>query len=281
MRFSVCVALIHNNDLLRNAYIRPQIEKLQAGLAQYVVVKTVEASFQPQVKPHSATMAFVRDVIYRQADREWHRYRLLSPRILLRDIADFLKASFSKYLVHRNGICARWKTRSAIETMVTEKHVRAWGHFLDTDTDFLICFEDDAVFKDDSVQRFNDLLVELSRNNSETPVYVDLAGGCTLAELRIDKLETARNAHFRYYSKPVTNTACAYLMNRRLVAVFYELITQKPWLRLIGIDWMINALFMWMVRNGLECVCMHADPSIFMHGTATGEYVSWQAKVPH
>jgi len=25
-------------------------------------------------------------------------------------------------------------------------------------------------------------------------------------------------------------------------------------------------------------ICMHASPTIFKHGTTTGEYVSWQAK---
>ena len=144
-----------------------------------------------------------------------------------------------------------------------------------------MCFEDDTVFKDDSVQRVNDLLDKLSGIDSDSPIYVDLAGGCKVEELKIGSLEIGKDDCFRFYSKPVTNTACAYLMNRLLVAFFYDIITKKPWLRLVGIDWMMNKLFIHMANDGVKCVCMHADPTIFKHGTATGEYVSWQANEPN
>lgn len=162
--------------------------------------------------------------------------------------------------------------------VVTDKHIRAWEAFLDMGGDFLICFEDDAVFRGDSIQRVRDLLDLLSRNNQGRPTYIDLAGGCQLQELRIDKLELQRDASFRYYSKPVTNTACSYLMNRPLVADFHNALIIKPWLRLIGVDWMMNNLLVLLDKSGMQCDCMHSEPSIFKHGTFTGEYVSWQAK---
>lgn len=277
----VCIALIHNNNVQRNAYIRPQLEKISGGLEMYIASEKIEVSFQSEIKPHGTAMAFMRDVMYRKLDREWHRYRLLKPLNLVRDVVGFLKCSFIKYAAKRNGIGAQWKRNSAIEVTVTEKHVRAWGRFLDTDADFLICFEDDAVFKDDSVQKINELLDMLSRRNLDTPIYVDLAGGCMLDELKIGNLETGQDACFRFYSKPVTNTACAYLMSRQLVAVFHSTLTRRPWLRLIGIDWMMNGLFIHMANDEVECICMHADPTIFKHGTTTGEYVSWQVNVSH
>lgn len=176
MHFSVCLALIHNNNVSRNAYFRPQLEKLFDGMESHIVVEKFEVSFQPEIRPHSATMAFMRDVMYRKLDREWHRYRLLKSRTLLRDVVGFLKASFIKYIVKRDKISERWKKNSTIETIVTEKHIRAWGKFLDTDADFLICFEDDAVFKDDSVQKLNNLLNTLAKNHPNIPCYVDLGG---------------------------------------------------------------------------------------------------------
>jgi hypothetical protein len=90
--------------------------------------------------------------------------------------------------------------------------------------------------KDDSNQRVADLLDTLSRRNLDSPVYVDLAGGCRLKELWIGKLEAGQDAYFRHYSRPVTNTACAYLMSRQLVTIFHEILTRRPWLRLIGTD---------------------------------------------
>jgi hypothetical protein len=271
---SVCVALIHNNNVPRNAYIRPQLEKLLGGMAPHIVAEKIEISFQPAIKPHSTAMAFMRDVMYRKLDREWHRYRLLKPRALLRDVVGFLKGSYIKYVVEREGIGDPWKKSSAIEVMLTEKHLRAWGRFLDTDADFLICLEDDVVFKDDSVQKLNNLLNMLVENHPNRPCYIDLGGGCQLSDLAIGRLEENQDEFYRYYSKPVTNTACAYLMSRQLVATFHATLTRRPWLRLIGIDWMMNSLFVQMENDGAECVCMHADPTIVKHGSITGEYIS-------
>lgn len=102
-------------------------------------------------------------------------------------------------------------------------------------------------------------------------------GGCSLADLMIARLETRHDGNYRHYQKPVTNTACAYLISRELVIKFNAILTRKPWLRLIGIDWMINSLFISMGKEVSSVVCMHADPTIFKHGTKTGEYISWQA----
>jgi len=278
---SLFIALIHNNNVQRNAYIRPQLEKMAGTLGTYITSEKIEVSFQPEIGSHSIAMAFMRDVMYRKLDREWHRYRRLMPPTLVQDIVAFLKASFIKYIVDRKGIGASWKKISAIEVVVTEKHVRAWGRFLDSGADYLICFEDDAVFKDDSIQRIKGLLDFLSQGNPGARIYVDLAGGCNIDELKIDNLESSQDASFKFYSKPVTNTACVYLMSRELVVAFHSILTRKPWMRLMGIDWMMNSLFIQMENDRMQTVCMHAVPTIFKHGSTTGEYVSWQANVPH
>ena len=280
MHISVCLALIHNNNITRNAYIRPEMEKLLKGLESHISGNKIEVSFQPEIVLHSVPMAFMRDIIYRKLGCEWHRYRQLKPR-RLRDIIGFLKSSYFKYIVGRNEICKQWRKNSAIEMMVTEKHIRAWGAFLDTDADFLICFEDDAIFKDESVHKINGLLNKLDEDYPEMPCYIDLGGGCKLSDLMIGGLENSQDESYRYYSKPVTNTACAYLMSRPLVTTFHAIITRKPWLRLIGIDWMMNSLFLSMENEEKKCICMHADPTILKHGTTTGEYVSWQANTPY
>ena len=271
---SIFIALVHNNNIRRNIAIRPRLENLLQGLEPHFTVEKIEVSFQPEIKPHSTVMAFIRDVMYRNLDREWHRYRLLKPLNLLRDILGFIKGSFIKYIVERDSTGKSWKRSSAIEVLVTEKHLRAWGGFLDSGADFLLCFEDDAVFKDDSVQRIKGLIGLLSRGSLDAPIYVDLAGGCGLNELKIDNLETGYEDSFRFFRKPVTNTACVYLMSRTLVAHFHATLARRPWLRLIGADWLMNSLFIRLANDGIECVCMHAEPTVFKHGTAMGDYVS-------
>lgn len=82
---------------------------------------------------------------------------------------------------------------------------------------------------------------------------------------------------FAITKKPVTNTTCAYLISRELITKFNAILTTKPWLRLIAIDWMINSLFISMGKDVSRVVCMHADPTVVNHGSKTGEYSSWQA----
>jgi len=280
MHFSVCFALIHNNNQLRNDYIRPKIEELKSNMESHFIANTIEISYQSAMKPHSFAMAFIRDGIYQHLGCKWRKYRLLKSRTL-RGAVNFFIASIVKYIFNANGIASRWKRNSAIEVAVTDKHIRAWSQFLDSGADYLIVFEDDALFKSDSAMRLNELLNTLSKKHLSKACYVDLGGGCKLADLMIGRLETSQDENYRYYKKPVTNTACAYLMSRELVDILKETLTRKPWLRLVGIDWMMNNLFILLRERVLDCICMHADPTIFKHGTTTGEYVSWQANEPN
>lgn len=273
---SLLIGLIHNNNESRIGYVRPQIFKLVEEINGKVIADKFEISYQSEIVPHGFLIAVMRDFAYQYLGCKWRKYRLLKSLELHNQII-FFKNLFVKYILNRNGFANRWKRNSAIEMMVTDKHIRAWSQFLDSDADYLIVFEDDVVFKEDSNLRINQLLDDLSRNHFNTPCYVDLGGGCSLADLMIDRLETSNNDNYRHYQKPVTNTACAYLISRELAIKFNAILTRKPWLRLIGIDWMINSLFMSMGKDVSMVVCMHADPTIFKHGTTTGEYVSWQA----
>jgi len=175
MHFSVCLALVHNNNKLRNDYIRPKIEALISSIEPHFLASKIEVSFQSEIKPHSLAMAFIRDVIYQNLDSKWRKYRLLKSR-KFRGAVNFFRASIVKYMLNNNGIANRWKRNSAVEVAVTDKHIRAWSQFLDSGADYLIVFEDDAVFNDDSALRLNKLLNTLSKNPPNQPCYVDLGG---------------------------------------------------------------------------------------------------------
>jgi hypothetical protein len=267
------LALIHNNNEQRNAVIKPRLALLtelleKKGVPSYYV----DISYQPQIVAHTPALAFIRDVLYHFVDHEWLRYRDLRLRSPMRYNAGFLRKIFFRGR-YSNG--SAWRRSSSIETAVTDKHIRAWLAFLETDADFLICFEDDAVFKEDSNLRIALLLESLYSEYLDRPIYVDLAGGCALDALQIQALQTQRDSLFRHFKRPVTNTACAYLMSRSLVAKFHETLVVRPWLRLLGVDWMMNALMVHLQRGGINCNCMHADPTIFNHGSVSGEYAPW------
>jgi hypothetical protein len=268
----VFIALIHNRNTERNAKIIPALTELQSWLVGLQFdVNLIDVAYQPEIRPHSRSIAFLRDVIYQVTALNWQRYCGVRP-LLLRHIVALLRKIFK---IGRYATAGGWRRSSAIEMTVTDKHIRAWSDFLEKDHDFLICFEDDAVFTDDSKCRLANLLEKLVKDKSDRMVYVDLAGGCSVDALRIDKLQASQDELYRYYRKPVTNTACVYLMSSSLVAHFHGTLVRRPWLRMIGVDWMMNALLMRLEKDGQSCFCIHTEPTFFKHGSFTGEYMPW------
>ncbi len=179
MNISVCLALIHNNNELRNDYIIPKIDELISNMMP-ISAKKIMISYQSEIKPHGLAMAFIRDIIYHNLGCKWSNYRLLQSH-KLRGTVHFFWASFVKYILSHNGVANRWKRNSAVEVAVTDKHIRAWSQFLDSGADYLIVFEDDAVFNNDSAVRLNELLNTLSKNHQNKPCYVDLGGGLCIS----------------------------------------------------------------------------------------------------
>jgi hypothetical protein len=274
---SIYMALIHNKEAQRYEYIRPKLEQLCIHLSQNYSATIIEVSSQPQIKPHSILITLLRDIIYSGLTREWRRYCLLNVRFLPLEICYFLMKSIKKYVFvrGRRSVLDRRMRNSFIDTVLTDKHIRVWNQFLESGADFLICFEDDAIFKDNSSEKVSELLDNLYKKNSENLIYADLAGGFDYRKLKIDKLEIRRDAAFRHYSKPISNTTCSYLINRPLVEIFVEMVVRNPWLRLIGPDWLLNQLFILVSNNGHKCICLHASPTIFTHGSFIGEYASF------
>jgi hypothetical protein len=270
---SLCIALIHNNNLLRNSYIKPQLENLTRVLQSKFTVSEFDVSYQGEINPHRASMAFIRDIIYQNLASKWRKYRLLKSREFFNWII-FLRTSFVKYILNPNCLLNQLKRTSSIEMMVTDKHLRAWGRFVDSGADYLMVFEDDAVFKEDSAVRIKELINKLSKKQVDKPCYVDIGGGFELADLMICQLEISQVESYRYYGKPVTNTVCAYLMCRQLASILYTKITKRPWLRMMNSDWLLNSLFINIQEDGVKCLCMHSDPTIVKHGTFAGDYSS-------
>lgn len=220
-------------------------------------------------------LIFARNVIYHNLIWNWRKHRLIY-FLDFRDFINFFVASLKSLFLNIKQL----KSKAFIEIVVTDKHIRAWMKFMESDADYLIIFEDDVIFKKDSIVRIGSLINMLSQKKLNQSCYIDLAGGLPRAALMIDQLETVLRNNFRHYKKPVTNTTCSYLMSRPLAAEFITIITKKPWLRLIPIDWLINNFFVMLEKENFEVYCLHADPVISKHGSFSGYYDSWQSKNP-
>ena len=103
-------------------------------------------------------------------------------------------------------------------------------------------FEDDAVFNEGSFQKIKLSLENAAKVPKDSYLYIDLAGGCSISDLKISHLALERKDGITTYRKPVTNTACAYILNRTIVEEFKRILIRHPIYRLIGIDWMMNKL---------------------------------------
>ena len=303
---SICFALIHNNNIQRNEYIKPRLVQLSGALSSKYDVTQIEISAQPKIVLHSVWLAVLRSLMYAKLCREWSKYREIPSPSMLRSLCSVTWINIKKHLFqnksksplqgakhedfqHPKGDTQSggeytssdfrviWRKNSFIETIVTDKHIRAWSAFIETDCEYLICFEDDAVFKDDSMERLCKLFDMFIIRGLNQCLYVDLAGGCKFNNLKISQLQINKIDGFVHYKKPVTNTACVYLLSRPVVAKFLDQLIGQPCLRLIGVDWLMNKLFMLMSKKKFECFCIHAEPSIFKHGSTTGEYLTWQA----
>jgi hypothetical protein len=122
----VCLALIHNNNAQRNAYIQPRLEELGASLAQKWPTRMIEVSAQPEIRPHGLPMAFLRDVMYESLGRDWQRYRLLRSRTF-RGTLGFLLRSYRKYKRAGGGAgSAAALSRRLLPTSISARGVRFW-----------------------------------------------------------------------------------------------------------------------------------------------------------
>lgn len=268
---AVCLAVIHNNYAPRNRYLFSNLTTLKVYLDKKFRVEEVAISEQPKIVPHNTAFAFFRRLMYEKLHRDWSLYKKITPRNILISICSFIRFYAKQYLFDNSSVLL-WNRKSFIETVLTDKHIRAWSAFIETGCDYLVSFEDDAIFEKKSKEKLAALIDILFEKYPNQNVYVDLAGGCDLDSLSLAQLRLFEKDGFVHYSKPITNTTCVFIMSRPLVLGFLNEIVRRPDLRLICADWMINKLFMRLSSGNFKCTCMHANPPIFQHGSLTGVY---------
>lgn len=254
----------------------PRLKNLRNSISRSFQTRFVEVSNQPEIVPLEFSLAAFREFLYWRLSRRWKHYCLTQTLPFCLDIAKPLKHILKRYVFTTNANRTKMLKHGFIETIVTAKHIRVWEDFIQGGEDLLICFEDDVIFKDNSEHRLINWLIETNNQAiSSYGIYVDLAGGCAFEALHIDKLQYKQDDFCRYFSKPVTNTACCYAVSRSVVSSFLSEIEEEPDLRLIGVDWLMNQIFI-KSEEYLKCKCIHTFPSIFRHGSFTGQYLDWR-----
>lgn len=166
------------------------------------------------------------------------------------------------YYVIKNG--TRYYT---IHNNVTNNHLFAWMLMHTKKKEQLVILEDDALFQTDSIDRLLNTIESVQVEKK--PIFIDLAGGYSYSDLGVDHLIDFIDGDKVYFTKPVSNTACGYLINKEFIDISLKLIVSKPYLRLISIDWLINYVFMEFEKQQIESLSFHFSPTIFRHGSMT------------
>lgn len=199
---------------------------------------------------------------YLGVDRRW----VLSSGLLLVRLAMLAGASSRSSASHR----------SFIELALSAKHELAWRRALEDRADLLVVLEDDARHDVHSLHRIRALLAQVRAEGALENAYVDLAGGLSRRELRLERRELPRADGVFRLSRPASNTACGYLLGRRVVEGLAELTIREPSVNRLPADWILNRFFMDAATDTQrpEIVCLHSRPHALRHGSFTGDVVS-------
>ena len=262
----ILIALIHNNDQERLVSCKEVVRYLQSelGAHQHKVevkefweqepIQTASRLSWLKARLRSAKSQYVYTRFHlQQGPRYWLPYLLGSL-----DIIQILS-------------CSKKQLRSwEVEKIVTGKHLLAWDAGLEFD--FTIVVEDDAVVGADIHRLAPLLLLEIEKSiQSGSSTYLDIAGGYPL-DLIVKKLLTVQDG-FVSANTLFTNTACVYGFNGLLGQAMSDAVTQAPKLRELGIDFLMNALFMRFSNSSTRCV--HFTIDAIRHGSMIGKYQSW------
>jgi hypothetical protein len=250
-------AFIGNENIKRNSYAIPKLTSFLSSIK--ITSNIIRISWQAKFFRIPALHLFVLSIYYSFLEIYWRK--TLCSHSLISSI---------------KILCGMLSFRSQYEVFIyrqlTSKHIRAWEAFIDSDAEFLVVMEDDVVFKEDSVHRFNDLVcgnLVSNLNTNKKLIYFDLAGGFDLNQLHLSKVMHVKGQIIEFLH-PATNTTCSYLISRDLANYFLNQIYRNANLRYITIDWLINLLFL-KIKNK-NVFCLHFNPSIFIHGSSSGFY---------
>jgi hypothetical protein len=264
------ICLLHNNEKDRLNYIRPKIDSLVSEISKKHLVSFDEISEQNE-KDINIFELISRDIFSFKLQRKYKKYIHKNNKLFMYDFLVFIFRLFKQLIFNTK----KYRGKRKIEMIVSEKHVQAYLKSIEYDADFLIIFENDAIFKENSIKK----ILETFDLELNLGAFIDLAGGYSFGELNYQKILSKTENGFLYFSKPVTNTACAYILNKKQIQTLIMYILKYKNIRQQSIDWLLNAVFIRQTQDKIDVQCLHSDPSILNHGSFTGEFNSWTTNI--
>jgi hypothetical protein len=268
---TVLLGLVHNNNTKRLETARDVVGRIESALtASNFDVTLAEASSQTPNTDGSrarALQAAVRDAMLMH---RWSGY-CDSPR----PARTAARAAWTASKDVFDSVPTRMhpKVRVQIETKVTQKHINLWEEALRSHADWVVVLEDDVVWDSSGPTSTISQIIWHLREWTETAAYIDFVGGFPLSRLNVQRLVINRHDEVSLFRKPVSNCAAGYAISQPLLQSFLAHVSRKRRLKRIGIDFLLNWLFMNSIKSQTRCA--HINPSAILHGSFTGHYESW------
>jgi len=266
--------LIHNNSKDR-VYIRSKLKNLSKNLNSNLIEiykqnNNLEINLSLKNKLLTLRIYFLR-IIYDLKHKYQFSFKFYC--LLLKRIIKLSKSILSLLLQNKRKNIETLK-HIKIESIVTRKHIKAWEHFLKSNKQIMIIFEDDAICEKDSERRLKKLL-KIFQNINLKNIYIDLAGGLNPYDVVPKrKIENIKD-EFLLVNGLYTNTACAYLINKNLTKLLYKEYKRCKFNNSFPIDHLINKLAM-KINNSQNIFSIHFNKPLFTHGSFKGNIKSWQ-----
>ena len=264
----VQISVVHNRDPLRERSFKETISGLtrlfeSAGFS----VRQSEMWFQGSVVAPARLVDVLSEYRYNSIIDGFRKLRGEKSRRLRKWERTF--SILGHWLLRKNLPKA-----NRVRKLISHKHLLAIDTFLNSNDDFLLVIEDDAVWDpligepvfqkalmpllDDCGAQTDDLFVNLTvGNGSELPNYA--------LELGTQLVSGARRV---YPGQP--DTVCAYLMNRHTAENLARKYADDPVLKLVVPDVAWQNMF-----PKLNLSSIHLSPPLVLHGTASGSFASW------
>ena len=144
-------------------------------------------------------------------------------------------------------------------------HFYAVEKGLESDCEWLLVLEDDAVPRESFTKAISGVLSIVSEIDHEGPIWMNLNSGCRLVRTRSD----SRPSEFGLFEVYPPNTRCAtaYLINKRYMIQLFELIKSYGVPDWLGIDMIYQ-----VVNRKINAKSFWSEPVFFLQGSTEGIY---------
>ncbi len=198
---------------------------------------------------------------------QWRSGRDSFPTALRRGLLESCRSLHSLLRATREARVSAYRT-CLVERVLVHKHMAAWQVALESDSDWLIVFEDDAQIQAETKPRLQHFVAtELSHYCADRWIYCDLAGGYEIVRLLPSNADWDPVLQCWCLPHIRTNTLCSYLISRQLMVDLLWVVQRFPLLRELPADHLINLASLLAQRKQEIPRCLHWRDPYFRHGS--------------